>query len=417
MDYSGIMKQKPSHKRSAGESDSESDTETPAKKQKYSSVSHRIMPGFKRPAEVDAPARNLNYSAVSQTITSNRERPAEVDSETPAKELKLEKYSSVSQRIMASMGYKPGEGLGKTGSGMSTPVSESLQKGRRGLGYMLEGLEREDVHWEMEDIFCEQVPEWLEPYQLPLPVDFSGWMAVGKQKDSIEKETTFCDPEILHRILDGKTIFDNLSDKEFLDARQRSNPFETIKGAIFQNRAAMKMANIDAVFDFMFTKPKKKDGSDLLGPHDVLYFADICAGPGGFSEYVLWRKKWHAKGFGLTLKDPKSGADFKLDQFLAAPCETFDPHYGVGGYDGDGDITKSENLDAFREYVLEHTDCRGVHCVMADGGISVEGQENIQEILTKQLVLCQYVCALSVLREGWYRGLVEVLVVTAQVSE
>lgn len=154
MDYSGIMKQKPSHKRSAGESDSESDTEIPAKKQKYSSVSHRVMPGFERPAEVDAPARNLNYStsAVSQTITSNRGRPAEVDSETPAKELKLEKYSSVSQRIMASMGYKPGEGLGKTGSGMSTPVSESLQKGRRGLGYMLEGLEREDVHWEMEDV-------------------------------------------------------------------------------------------------------------------------------------------------------------------------------------------------------------------------------------------------------------------------
>ncbi len=42
--------------------------------------------------------------------------------------------------------------------------------------------------------------------------------------------------------------------------------------------------------------------SDLLGPTDVLYFADICAGPGGFSEYVLWRKQWEAKGFGLTLK-------------------------------------------------------------------------------------------------------------------
>ena len=56
------------------------------------------------------------------------------------------------QTLQASMGYKPGEGLGKTGSGMSTPVSESLQKGRRGLGYMLEGLEREDVHWEMEDV-------------------------------------------------------------------------------------------------------------------------------------------------------------------------------------------------------------------------------------------------------------------------
>lgn len=67
-----------------------------------------------------------------------------------------------------------------------------------------------------------------------------------------------------------------------MDARQRSNPFETIKGTIFQNRywacplinkavtlspgifrAAMKMANIDAVFDFMFTSPKKSDGVSM----------------------------------------------------------------------------------------------------------------------------------------------------------
>ena len=33
-----------------------------------------------------------------------------------------------------------------------------------------------------------------------------------------------------------------------------------------------------------------------------MYFADVCAGPGGFSEYVLWKKKWLAKGFGFTLK-------------------------------------------------------------------------------------------------------------------
>lgn len=26
--------------------------------------------------------------------------------------------------------------------------------------------------------------------------------------------------------------------------------------------------------------------------------------------------------------DPESGSDFKLENFLAAPCETFDPHYG-----------------------------------------------------------------------------------------
>jgi len=64
----------------------------------------------------------------------------------------------------------------------------------------------------------------------------------------------------------------------------------------------------------------------LVAPNDLLYFADICAGPGGFSEYVLWRKGWDAKGFGFTLKGPN---DFKLEDFFAAPCELFEPHYGT----------------------------------------------------------------------------------------
>lgn len=60
---------------------------------------------------------------------------------------------------------------------------------------------------------------------------------------------------------------------------------------------------------------------------ELLYFADVCAGPGGFSEYVLWRKKWHAKGFGMTLKGPN---DFKLEDFYSASSELFEPYYGRG---------------------------------------------------------------------------------------
>lgn len=45
----------------------------------------------------------------------------------------------------------------------------------------------------------------------------------------------------------------------------------------------------------------------MVGPYDLLYFADICAAPGGFSEYVLWRRQSNmAKGFGLTLKGDMS---------------------------------------------------------------------------------------------------------------
>jgi cap1 methyltransferase len=36
--------------------------------------------------------------------------------------------------------------------------------------------------------------------------------------------------------------------------------------------------------------------------------------------------------------------------------------------------------------------------MMADGGFSVEGNENVQEILSKQLYLCQFMVALGIVR-------------------
>lgn len=35
--------------------------------------------------------------------------------------------------------------------------------------------------------------------------------------------------------------------------------------------------------------------------------------------------------------------------------------------DGDGDITRPENVTAFRNFVLENTERRGLHGLMADG--------------------------------------------------
>ena len=46
--------------------------------------------------------------------------------------------------------------------------------------------------------------------------------------------------------------------------------------------------------------------------------------------------------------------------------------------------------------MLTFIDCHSVWVK----GFSVKNQENIQEILTKQLLLCQFLCALSILREG-----------------
>ncbi|XP_051909412.1 cap-specific mRNA (nucleoside-2'-O-)-methyltransferase 1 isoform X2 [Hippocampus zosterae] len=325
------------------------------------------------------------------------------DADSPPQGSKFSMYNSVSQKLMAKMGFREGEGLGKFGQGRKEIVEASTQRGRRGLGLTLQGFQGElNVDWrdEPEPSATEKV-DWFPECTTEIPDadELRDWMAVGPRKLKIEDETEFCTEDLLHTLLRCKTVFDDLDSEEMRRARTRSNPYETIRGGIFLNRAAMKMANIDHCFDRMFTDPKSSDGKPLThdNGNELLYFGDVCAGPGGFSEYILWRRRWHAKGFGMTLKGP---CDFKLEDFYAAPSELFEPYYGEGGVDGDGDITRPENVTAFRNFVLDSTEGRGLHFLMADGGFSVEGQENLQEILTKQLLLCQFLAALSTLRTG-----------------
>ena len=49
--------------------------------------------------------------------------------------------------------------------------------------------------------------------------------------------------------------------------------------------------------------------------------------------------------------------------FLA---ESFEPHYGDGGREGDGDVFKEANLRAFTKFVLENTDGKGKKCLFED---------------------------------------------------
>ncbi|XP_076231449.1 cap methyltransferase 1 [Calliopsis andreniformis] len=295
------------------------------------------------------------------------------------------------ERMMKMMGYEKGHGLGKHKQGRLEPVQAPKQHGRRGLGHHVPGLEASGLKWDVteEEIKVEEDMEWISALDSNLPTsnEMQDWLRIGPKKLTIDDETQFCDGSILVNVINSKSVFDNLDSVELRRARTRSNPYETIRGAIFLNRAAVKMANIDKACDFMFTNP------DGLQSNELLYFADVCAGPGGFSEYVLWRKKWHAKGFGFTLKNEN---DFKLADFYAGSPETFHPYYGPKD---NGDVFDPNNQKGFRDLIMKHTNSKGVHFMMSDGGFSVEGQENIQEILSKQLYLCQCLVALMIVRE------------------
>lgn len=306
-------------------------------------------------------------------------------------------YSDKSVRMMKMMGYKDDKGLGKAGQGRLEPVEASMQKGRRGLGLRLDGIDSAATKWspEMENLQIPEPVEWIaddtEDLDTLSEEELKSWLLQGDRKLTIDDEVNFCDPQVLANVLAQKSIFDNLGADDMRKARTKSNPFETIRGAMFLNRAAVKMANIDSLLDFMFTSPVDEEGESLVREDDLLYFADVCAGPGGFSEYVLWRKNWETKGFGFTLQ---SENDFKLHEFFAGNPETFDAYYGCKG---DGNVYDPENIESLTNYVLAQTQS-GVHFMMSDGGFSVEGQENVQEILSKQLYLCQCIVALSIVR-------------------
>ncbi|KAB7505155.1 Cap-specific mRNA (nucleoside-2'-O-)-methyltransferase 1 [Armadillidium nasatum] len=378
-------------------------------------MNYRIEPHEKLCSEDDSDEERNDSSSLGFTnskrkslIDDNHEISFETSfqSEDNSKEENEEQiaFSSKAQKIMMNMGYEKGKGLGKFKQGIVAPILASNQRGRRGLGFIIEGLEPKNLKWDKskEHIVVKEEVFWLPQSDDPSP-DFQtllSWVKEGAKKLDISDEIKFCHPKVLQQILSSKSVFDNLPDKELFKARSRSNPFETLGKLFFQNRAALKMANLDAVFDFMFTCPVDENGRSLVGPDELFYFADVCAAPGGFSEYVLWKRKnvsngfCDAKGFGFTLKEN----DFKLHDFFAAPAEFFEPHYGINGNQGDGNIYVPSNISNFRSFVLKNTGGKGVHLMMADGGFSVEGEENIQEILSKQLYLCQFLVALGIVR-------------------
>eukprot|EP01116_Phalansterium_solitarium_P024510 TRINITY_DN9001_c0_g1_i2.p1 TRINITY_DN9001_c0_g1~~TRINITY_DN9001_c0_g1_i2.p1 ORF type:complete len:1009 (+),score=234.28 TRINITY_DN9001_c0_g1_i2:119-3145(+) len=320
-------------------------------------------------------------------------------------------YSSFSRKMMQQLGYEEGKGLGARGDGIAEPIQQQENIGRLGLGMVDEhgafvrrrhsiDLDRYVPH--------HQEPEWIpEPAVLPAYVpgpngtsaSFRDGLVVGTRDEARQVDyDEFCSNEVVNELFSTKSRLDPITKtsdgkKAFYFARERSNPYETVGKHFFMNRASLKMANLDAIYHL--TSPRFMDQGQTL------YFADVCAGPGGFTEYIMWRKKTPApdfkggaRGFGFTLVGE---LDWKLKKFHPdAPHYNFTTFYGSSE---DGDVTKATHIREFAELVSHETAGRGLDMMVADGGMSVEGEENDQEAKLRQLVLCQFIVALAVLKQ------------------
>ncbi|CAG8742303.1 2656_t:CDS:2, partial [Acaulospora morrowiae] len=95
-------------------------------------------------------------------------------------------------------------------------------------------------------------------------------------------------------------------------------------------------------------------------------FADLCGGPGGFAEYLLWRKNSLGErifGWGITLTGEQ---DYDLNRFNPDSMVNF-CFKRVYGKDKTGDLYKEENINQFVNIVMEDTKGVGVDLITADG--------------------------------------------------
>lgn len=173
-------------------------------------------------------------------------------------------------------------------------------------------------------------------------------------------------------------VKDTYNTEGYLEARNAMNPFEQIGNSIFINRAAIKLANIDAVHHVtnkIFTFDNKS--SD-----DTFTFCDVAAGPGGFTQYIQYRFP-NAKGYGMTLRHEK--LDWNT-RFL--DMTRFTSFYGP---DNTGNLYT--NWNHFIKLVLKQY-ANGVDLVTGDGGFDLEDATdktvfNKQEFLSSRLLLTQ----------------------------
>ncbi len=169
---------------------------------------------------------------------------------------------------------------------------------------------------------------------------------------------------------------------QFFHARQIINPFELVGKTCFQNRSAMKLCEIDYCLEYALTGQNNDS---------FLVFADLCGGPGGFAEYLLHRMQWRCIGFGMTLR---TGIPYKINKFnCCVPTSNF--HIFHRQY-GDGDITSSQNIRDFTDWV-SNNHYAGCSLVVADGAFEIHPHYNEQEIRTFRLILCQCLTALTIL--------------------
>uniref|UniRef100_A0A7E4VZ18 Cap-specific mRNA (nucleoside-2'-O-)-methyltransferase 1 n=1 Tax=Panagrellus redivivus TaxID=6233 RepID=A0A7E4VZ18_PANRE len=250
-----------------------------------------------------------------------------------------------------------------------------------------------------------------------LGTDMKEWMTFGSEKDFTETPADFIDADQLAQFLKltQQKHEEHISEQVKFTLHNRANPYEDIRNLCFVSRCGPKLASLDKMFDFRITGEtdyKKRaaktpivDGlhaDNTLSRDDPPFiFADIGGAPGGFSDYILWRKGFYnAKGF-VSFATSERSFGYNHSRMLPGNAECLDFHTGPVE---NGNHNCVENVDAYINHVkseLRRHNPDGEETVDFVGAfmcLTRDGHEMEQEFRHEKMLLGNIVTGLSLLK-------------------
>ena len=181
-------------------------------------------------------------------------------------------------------------------------------------------------------------------------------------------------------------------------ARDQSNPFEKSGKSRFTNRAGVKIANCDGIFNF--SKFKYSSGlteqlalNKMATPRPLFSYIDVASAPGAFTEWIQWRRP-KSDGFGISLKGGLGWSTKMIDM------KKFKVSWGETKYGGDETGNLYTNSEAFSQEVKAKYPL-GVDLAMGDGGFDVDqGDFDRQEFWSARLILTELLVSIMSLKSG-----------------
>lgn len=223
--------------------------------------------------------------------------------------------------------------------------------------------------------------KYLKPFSMEMP-KISKEIKTNLISIERQKKPLLINIEEYEKLKEMQNKFDH---PNFEKARTMTNPAEGIGKGIFLNRAAIKLANIDAIFNLT----QSHGGFAYKRSSSPFVFADVAGGPGGFTEYIQYRK-FNSLGYGITLDEKFGGIPWNWNRIKENYFKT------TNGADNTGNLYNNANF--FADWVLDNIPT-GVNLVTADGGFET-ADYTAQELLSSHLILTEILVGLRITGVG-----------------